>query len=517
MGKNLFNSVQLQDTKSNVFDLSHDVKLSCNMGQLVPVMCTEAVPGDKFHISSETLVRLAPMIAPIMHRIKARIDYFFVPNRILWPGWEKFITPTDTGGAPEFPYFDINNSSVTGNKWTTLCDYLGIPEPPLDGPAEVVSALPFAAYGRIWWEYYRDQNTTDWLGLDEIPDLLDGDNTDDNAAFLLQKGVCWEHDYFTSALPFAQAGTSVNIPLADVELKDNWLDPGVTEPRFVKSDGTNPPDNFLSQSGDNVFTAGDTNPLAYDPSGTLGLGQTSINDLRRASKLQEWLERLALGGRRYKETIKAFFNVDTGDARLQRPEMIFRQTSPIVIGEVLNTTGTEDAPQGEMAGHGMGIMSGQNGSYFCREHGYIMGLLSIVPDTAYQQGIPKHFLKTKDALQYYFPQFANIGEQEIQNRELYAYQSAAVGDGTFGYIPRYAEYKFENNRVAGEFRGSLDYWHMGRKFTSLPVLNETFQSAINATHRIFAVTDPDTDKLYVQHYNKIKAVRKMPKYGTGRL
>lgn len=524
-GKNLFNSVQLQDTKSNVFDLSYEHKLSGNMGDLIPVCVMETIPGDKFHISTETLVRLAPMISPVMHRIGCTIDYFFVPNRILWDGWEDFITPTDLSGAPMAPYFDIYHSTTTNiNTWTPLCDYMGIPEPPAaadPAPYERVNALPFAAYQKIWWEYYRDQNLQFWPGTaaDDMPPLVDGDNNASNLGYLILKNRAWQHDYFTSALPFAQAGADVQIPLADIELKDDWAQ-GNPFPTFQTGAGVDGGSGQLNQvagAGGNINSSGSpSGPLAYNPQGTLGIGQTSINDLRRANKLQEWLERLALGGKRYKETIKAFFNVDTGDARLQRPELIFRQKSPIVIGEVLNTTGTTDAPQGEMAGHGMAYANGQRGSYFCKEHGYIIGLLNVQPDTAYQQGIPKHFSKYQDALQYAFPQFAHIGEQEIQNRELYAYQSQAIGDATFGYIPRYAEYKFNNNMVSGDFRDNLDYWHMGRKFTSLPTLNETFISA-EPTHRIFAVDDPDVHKLYIQHYNNVKAVRKLPVYGTGRL
>jgi hypothetical protein len=177
---------------------------------------------------------------------------------------------------------------------------------------------------------------------------------------------------------------------------------------------------------------------------------------------------------------------------------------------VLNTTGTTEAPQGTQAGHAISVTSGQYGSYYCEEHGYIMGLMSILPKTAYQQGIPKHFLKT-DRLDYYWPSFAHLGEQEIQNRELYA--NSATPTGTFGYIPRYAEYKFMPSRVAGDFQDTLDFWHMGRIFATEPTLSQAFIEA-DPTTRIFAVEDPEEDNLYCHVLNKINASRRMPIFGT---
>ena len=205
------------------------------------------------------------------------------------------------------------------------------------------------------------------------------------------------------------------------------------------------------------------------------------------------------------------FGVFSSDKRLQRAEYITGVKTPVVISEVLNTTGTDDAPQGSMAGHGVSVTQGNYGNYFCEEHGWIIGIMSVIPDTAYQQGVPKKFLKTTP-FDYYFEQFAHIGEQAIQNQELYLHSTAAERTETFGYIPRYAEYKFENNRVAGDFRSTLDFWHLGRQFSSLPALNQTFIECVPDT-RIFAVED-GTDYLWAHVYNKVKAVRKMPFFGS---
>jgi len=165
-----------------------------------------------------------------------------------------------------------------------------------------------------------------------------------------------------------------------------------------------------------------------------------------------------------------------------------------------------------MAGHGISVSSGKAGSYYCEEHGYIIGIMSVLPKTAYQQGIPKTYLKN-DPLDYFWPSFAHIGEQEVKVNELYAYTANA--EGTFGYVPRYAEYKYMPSRVAGDFRNTLDYWHLGRIFNEEPALNQDFvECTPEATSRIFAVEDPEAQKLYCHILNKIKAVRPMPKYGT---
>lgn len=504
--KNLFNSIKLTKPKSNVFDLSHDVKLSFNMGELIPTACIECVPGDKFNIGCESLLRFAPLVSPVMHRMDVTMHYFFVPFRILWDNWENFITQTEVDDAvPAFP-----TVSVAAGNYTRLMDYVGIP-PPIGGETEVISAMAFAAYQKVWHEYYRDQNVMD---VPDISNLVDGNNTAEALLYQLRLRN-WEHDYFTSALPFAQKGAAVEIPIGNFEDVSILAKepPGTGGDTAFEDQGYGTP-SFIAETKTIPYgTPSATTTDLYAETSQLGLESTTINDLRRSFRLQEWLEKNARGGTRYIENILSHFGVRSSDKRLNRPEYITGTKSPVVVSEVLNTTGTEDAPQGDMAGHGVSVTSGKYGNYFCEEHGYIIGIMSVLPKTAYQQGIPRQFLKYNDAFQYYWPSFAHIGEQEIQNREIYAFQAGTAGDNTFGYVPRYSEYKFENSRVAGDFRTTLDFWHLGRKFTAAPALNASFMGA-NPTHRVFAVTDPAVHKMYAHVYHKVRAVRRMPKFGT---
>ena len=498
MKPNLFNSIKLQRPKKNVFDLTHDVKLSAEMGNLTPILTLECVPGDKFELGCESLIRFAPMIAPVMHRMDVSMHYFFVPNRILWSNWEKFITDANSGLVA--PYFQQRSDwSPTVKKFI---DYMGVPPVPAGGVTTNINALPFSAYQCIYNEYYRDQNLIAPLNYK----LADGDNTFAGATYdnlLYMRKRAWEHDYFTASLPFAQKGQAVDIPLGEI-----------SGDVLVKTSGTS---TTLTGSPNSIAVpnASSTPPFApntlFAETDGLELQPTTINDLRRAFRLQEWLEKNARGGTRYIENILTHFGVKSSDKRLQRPEYITGVKSPVIISEIVNTTGeTAGLPQGNMAGHGMSVSSGRSGSYFCEEHGYIIGIMSVMPKTAYQQGIPKTFLKN-DTLDYFWPSFANIGEQPVELQELYAYTSNA--QQTFGYVPRYAEYKYMPSRVAGDFRTTLDYWHLGRKFDTEPSLNGAFVNC-DPTKRIFAVEDPEGDSLYCHVLNKIKAIRPMPKYGT---
>lgn len=509
MAKNIFNSIQLKKPKKNFFDLTHDVKFSSNMGELTPVLTLECVPGDKFDLSCESIIRFAPMTAPVMHRMDVTIHYFFVPNRILWDDWEAFITnngPNGTGPTIAPPVVNWTpNATVL---WKKFADYFGLPPLPTGAPDISCSAFPFAAYQCIYNEYYRDQNLIAPVDYK----LISGYNN--RSVLLQQRYRAWEHDYFTASLPFAQKGAAVDIPLGQI-----------SENAPIYYDQSSPVGTTLTGSPNSVFVPGSNSPTTstdlFAATGGLEVEPTTINDLRRAYRLQEWLEKNARGGTRYVESILSHFGVKSSDSRLQRPEYITGVKTPVVISEVLNTSGTftsddptapTSPPQGNMAGHGIAVSSGRSGSYYCEEHGYIIGIMSVMPKTAYQQGIPRTFLKL-DPLDYFWPSFANIGEQEVKVKEIYA--GTSQDDDTFGYVPRYAEYKYMPSRVAGDFRTSLNYWHLGRIFDNMPTLSQDFiECRPEDTERIFAVTDPDAQKLYCHVLNKIKAVRPMPKYGT---
>lgn len=529
MSGNIFNQVLIKKPQTSWFDLSFDHKTTLNMGDLVPILIQETLPSDVYHIDSEAMLRLQPMVAPIMHKVDIFIHHFFVPNRINWQNWEKFISPTIAEESVSLP--PRLNADEMVFPQMSLGDYLGFPTGDWTslGEEAYASALPFNAYQKIWWEYYRDQNLQE-EGVeiyDQFIKLLDGEQDVPTSAKLktLRKRA-WEHDYFTSCLPWAQKGEAATIPIevaVPIALDVNWTPPFGTITNQLRTASGTPIGASGPVDTDGTLEVGGT-AVGYDPNGELHVNgvldgesaTTTINDLRAAYALQKWLEKNARGGTRYTETLLVHFGVRSSDARLQRPEYIGGSKAVMAISEVLQTSSSVDdgTPQGNMAGHGISVMGSNTCKYYCEEHGFIISILSVRPKTSYFQGVPKFFQKT-DRFQYAWEEFANLGEDVVKNKEVY-YQSTPTNtnEDTFGYLPRYSEYRYNPSRISGAIQGVMNTWSLHRQFNAPPGLNEDFV-VCTPSNRIFAI-DPavaGTGSLIAHVYHRISARRPLPKYG----
>lgn len=532
---NLFKSIPKPKLKRNTFNLSHEVKLSTDLGRLTPIICEPVVPGDTWKMYTEILIRVAPLLAPVMHRVNVYTHFFFVPNRLIWSNWQKFITGGENGKEePSYPKITFNDETYDHEFDSgSLADYLGFPSP--DSNNEVIGdhyfdSLPFRAYQLIFNEYYRDENLSA-----EIDIKKDVDGVIDDADYLSDMTTiryrAWEKDYFTSALPWTQRGEETTIGLtgdAPIEARLPDAEHLNRIPYYTDLEGD--PSSFGSPDfelqGGKTRLVDSASSVAYlHPNGSLvadlsQVNATTINELRRAIQLQQYKEVLARSGSRYIELIRGLFGVVSSDARLQRPEFLGGGKTELQFGEVLQTSETtDDSPLANMAGRGVSYGKTHSFKKFFEEHGYLIGIMSVMPKPSYQQGLPRKYYKF-DRLDHYIPQFANIGEQGILNQEIfYNYGSDNLppnqNDVIFGYTPRYAEYKYLPSEVHGDFKDSLDFWHMGREFLATPHLNETFITMEpSEVSRVFAVQDSSFDKLWCMIYHNIRATRPMPKFGV---
>ena len=464
------------------------------MGQLIPIMCDEVVPGDKFKIGNDIVIRFQPLVAPIMHEINVYVHYFFVPNRILWDDWEDFISGGVEGnyaGAP--PTWDPSGMNTVGSLW----DYFGFPTGVVPAGAFPLD-FPRRAYNRVYNEFYRDENLQ--------AEVLETNGTILNRA--------WEKDYFTSSLPWQQRGIAPALPISGTSSAIFPNDLSL----FVSTDILNRTLRNVSgqinpQWSAAPSTTGDVKvplPKALLNVNTVDFADATtfnVADLRLAFQIQKWMERNARGGIRYTEFLRSHFGVAPRDDRLQRPEYIGGSKSPCIISEVLQTSSTDaTSAQGNLAGHGIAVDRTFAASYTAQEYGLIIGIMSVMPRSAYQQGIDRQWLR-RNRYDYYFPEFANLSEQAIERAEIYASNVEAENKTIFGYQGRFDEMRIKRNMVCGYMRDTFDYWHLGRKFVSAPGLNEEFIKCV-PSKRIFAVQNEPG--LIVNVGNRIKAIRPLP-------
>lgn len=519
--------------KRNKFPLSHYKLLTCDMGELIPVSWYEALPGDTIQHQTSAFIRVAPTLAPIMTPCHVNFWSFAVPIRLLWDNgpddcFENFITGGPDGLDAAVPPFYMIPQGTT-LPIGSLADYLGIPCGESYKSDVKVSALPFRAYYKIWNEYFRDE--------DLQQPLADGDDVDGGSQGNLSTGrdvvrVSWKKDYFTVSRPFEQKGASVTVP---VNLTSEGGSPlisatttlsggGVTFSKAGPDDNqSNWPDAFGLQTRGSALSWRSNDPggskvtsnLQYsNPSAQTNItwnggpqttGSITVDDIREAFGLQRFEEARAMFGSRYTEYLR-YLGVRSSDARLQRPEYLGGGSQVIQWSEVVQT-GQGTDPVGTLRGHGVSGGRTRRWRRFFEEHCIVMTLATIRPIALYTQSLPRAWSRVIKE-DYWQKELEHIGEQEVANKELYAYGSSP--DGVFGYMDRYDEYRSVQNTVCGDFRDKLDYWHLGRVFASQPVLNSDFVSC-NPSKRIF--TEQTADEFYCMFLHSVQARRLISRKG----
>lgn len=446
--------------------MSHEVKFDTGFGSLVPILCEEILPHDTIKLSSELFTRFSALISPAFQRCDARIEYFFVPNRLLWDDWEKFISNQMENGSIQTyikPYVELGDvlQDMVEN---SLFDYLGYPVSFKDSEGvthsptnplgeQKVDIMPLRAYYKIWYDWYRDENSD-----------LGGEPRTSGGKIVrsAEQGIWYLHsrayprDYFTTALPFAQGGEPVRVPL-------NYPSGRFSLNSSVASGN-------LAADGNTVKVGGVNTSFRINQPYTVVQGPT-VEELRRTSAIQRWLEKNIRFGSRYVESIAAHFGIRPEDYRLDRAEYLGGGKVNVRISEVLQTSESATTPLGEDGGHAIASGAASMRDYTAKEHGFLIGLLSFVPKASYGQGWPRKFNRW-NATDYAFPEFDNLGEQPLYNQEIWSYGSS--GSSVFGYKPRFDEYKHSYDRYCGQFRSNLAFWHLGRIFSGQPTLSDSF-------------------------------------------
>ena len=521
------NPVRLDMSRSK-FPRNFSHKTTFNAGQVIPFYVDEVLPGDTFQVRTSKVVRMQTLLTPVMDNVYLDTYYFFVPNRLVWEHWKQFMGEnTESAWIPQVEY-EVPQLTAPANGWEvgTLADYMGIPTG-VKGLS--VSALPFRAYALIMNEWFRSENLTDPLNIPVDDATVAGVNTGNYVSDVAKGGKPYIankfRDYMTACLPSPQKGPDVTIQTAQLGNA-----PVVPMNKPVPKDLLNYPYNVYIPNGNSDFEAGyhanldptvDNGVVGYPANLWAQFDNTvsvaTINQLRTAFQIQKFYERSARGGSRYIETLKAHFGVTSPDARLQRPEYLGGNRIPVSINQVIQNSGTVSGstPLGDTGAMSLTTDVHSDFTKSFVEHGFVIGVMVARYDHTYQQGIER-FWSRKSMFDYYWPEFANIGEMAVLNKEIYA-QGNSQDDEVFGYQEAWADYRYKPSRVSGEMRSqyaqSLDVWHLADDYSKLPSLSDSWiREDPNPINRVLAVSDNVANQFFCDIYVQNYTTRNMPLY-----
>lgn len=546
------------DIRRSTFDRSHSLKTSFNVGDIVPFFLDEVLPGDTFNVDTSKVVRLQTLLTPVMDNIYLDTYFFFVPNRLTWSHWKQFNGEnTESAWIPQTEYEIPQITAPASGGWSvgTVADYLGVPT---GVPNLSVSALPFRAYALVMNEWFRDENLSDPLVVPVDDATVAGVNTGTFVTDVARGGLPYKaakyHDYFTSCLPSPQKGPDVLIPVASAgnyAVVGNGKSLGLTDGSLTGLFGYQsvPGGSTLAvNSGSLGSSVGTAVPSSSNLNGSVGVATVSqlgddlsksgliavasgnaaaatINQLRMAFQIQKLYEKDARGGSRYIEILKSHFGVTSPDARLQRPEYLGGNRVPININQVVQQSATASGETAQGTVTGMSVTTDTHSDFTksFTEHGFVIGVMVARYDHTYQQGLER-FWSRKDRFDYYWPVFANIGEQAVKNKEIFAQgpgvkdsAGSVIDDQVFGYQEAWADYRYKPSRVTGEMRSqyaqSLDVWHLADDYSALPMLSDSWiREDKTNVDRVLAVTSAVSNQLFADIYIKNRTTRPMPMY-----